>query len=146
VSRRSSLIHQQESVRVSKRIPNALIAAVAVATATVVVTAQQSPPPQSRGQSPIRLKATTFTPTRGEEPNIPPGLTIAGYGANQRGYYLVQFEGPVVESWKTDLAAIGVDILDYVPDFAFKVRMTPHRRQSLQPARRFRNATNRCSK
>jgi len=109
---------------VPKRLPSALIAALAVATATVMLTAQQGPP-QSRGQSPIRLKATTFTPTRGEEPNIPPGLTIAGYGTNQRGYYLVQFEGPVLESWKTDLTAAGVDILDYVPDFAFKVRMTP---------------------
>ena len=108
----------------TKRIPNALIAAVAIASATVMLTAQQGPPP-NRGQAPIRLKAITFTPARGEQPNIPPGLTIAGYGANQRGYYLVQFEGPILESWKTDLAAAGVDILDYVPDFAFKARMTP---------------------
>jgi len=109
---------------VPKRIPHVLMAAVAIVTATVMLTAQQGPP-QSRGQSPIRLKATTFTPTRGDEPNIPAGLTIPGYGANQRGYYLVQFEGPVLESWKTDLAAAGADILDYVPEFAFKVRMTP---------------------
>ena len=108
----------------TKKIPSVLIAAAAVASATVMLTAQQGPP-SNRGQAPIRLKATTFTPTRGEEPNIPPGLTIAGYGATQRGYYLVQFEGPVLESWKNDLAAAGIDILDYVPDFAFKVRMTP---------------------
>ena len=100
-----------------KRIPHVLMAAVAIVTATVMLTAQQGPP-QSRGQSPIRLKATTFTPTRGDEPNIPAGLTIPGYGANQRGYYLVQFEGPVLESWKTDLAAAGADILDYVPELS----------------------------
>ena len=108
----------------TKRIPNTLIAAVAVASATAMLTAQQGPPP-NRGQAPIRLKAITFTPAQGEQPNIPPGLTIAGYGANQRGYYLVQFEGPILESWKSELASAGVDILDYVPDFAFKARMTP---------------------
>jgi serine protease AprX len=109
---------------VTKRIVHALIAAVAVTSATVMLTAQQGPP-SNRGQAPIRLKATTFTPTRGEQPNIPPGLMIAGYAENQRGYYLVQFDGPVLESWKTQLTAAGVDILDYVPEFAFKVRMTP---------------------
>jgi len=107
----------------TKKVPGALMA-LSFVGATVMLTAQQGPP-ANRGQAPIRLKAATFTPGRGEQPNIPPGLTIAGYAANQRGYYLVQFEGPVLESWKSDLAGAGVDILDYVPDFAFKVRMTP---------------------
>ncbi len=108
----------------SRNTPRAVIAAFAAASATVMLTAQQVPP-ASRGQAPIRLKAVTFTPTRGEQPVIPPGLTIAGYAPNQRGYYLVQFEGPVLDSWKADVVAAGVDIIDYVPDFAFKVRMTP---------------------
>ena len=101
-----------------------LAAALAVTGATVLLTAQQGPP-ANRGQAPIRLKAATFTPTRGEQPDIPPGLTVAGYAANQRGYYLVQFEGPVLDSWKADVAALGVDLIEYVPEFAFKVRMTP---------------------
>ena len=114
-----------------KNISHVLAAALAAAGATVMLTAQQGPP-TNRGQAPIRLKAATFTPTRGEEPNIPPGLAIAGYAANQRGYYLVQFEGPVLESWKADVAAVGADIIDYVPDFAFKVRMTPPQAAQVQ--------------
>src|SRR6185503_14552622 len=52
-------------------------------------------------------------------------LTIAGYAAGQRGYFIVQFAGPVMEAWKTQAAAAGAELLDYIPDFAFKVRMTP---------------------
>ena len=96
------------------------VAAIA-ASVGLVVSAQQGPP----SAAPIRLKAAMFTPARGEQPAIPPGLTIAGYGAGQRGYFIVQFAGPVRDAWKADVSAAGVELLDYVPDFAFKARMTP---------------------
>ncbi|HUP40948.1 MAG TPA: S8 family serine peptidase [Vicinamibacterales bacterium] len=99
-------------------------AAAAVALGTIIVTAQQPGVPD-QAQPPIRLRAATFTPTRGESPAIPPGLTIAGYNAGQRGYYLVQFNGPIVDAWKAQVAAVGADVLEYVPEFAFKVRMNP---------------------
>src|SRR4026207_2414194 len=94
--------------------------AAAAGSASLVVSAQQGP----RSPAPIRLKAASFTPARGEQPDIPPGLTIAGYGAGQRGYFIVQFAGPVMEAWKAQAAAAGAELLDYVPDFAFKVRMS----------------------
>jgi len=82
--------------------------------------------PAAQGQpASIRLKAATFTPARGEKPDIPPGLAIVGYAAGQRGYYLVQFRGPVEEAWKAEVEAAGGELLGYVPDFAFKVRMNP---------------------
>lgn len=82
--------------------------------------------PATQGDAPsIRLKAATFSPGRGERPAIPPGLTIAGYAQGQRGYYLVQFRGPVEQAWKDRAAALGAELLDYVPDFAFKARMNP---------------------
>jgi hypothetical protein len=101
-----------------------LLTVVAALGAGMILSAQQNPP-SARGGAAIQLKGTIFTPTRGEQPNIPPGLTIAGYAAGQRGYYLVQFEGPILESWKSEAAAIGAELIEYVPDFAFKVRMTP---------------------
>ncbi|HJW83131.1 MAG TPA: hypothetical protein VJ754_02390, partial [Anaerolineae bacterium] len=82
-------------------------------------------PARQGPEAPIRLKAATFTPTRGEKPDIPPGLAIAGYAAGQRGYYLIQFSGPVQETWKAEVEAAGGELLGYVPDFAFKVRMNP---------------------
>ena len=39
--------------------------------------------------------------------------------------YVVQLTGPVLESWKTALAEAGADLQEYVPQFAFRVRMTP---------------------
>ena len=98
-----------------------IAAAALVASVSLVVSAQQGPP----SAAPIRLKAATFTPARGERPDIPPGLAIAGYAAGQRGYFIVQFAGPVMDAWKAQAAAAGAELLDYVPDFAFKARMTP---------------------
>jgi hypothetical protein len=82
--------------------------------------------PAAQGQAAsIRLKTAVFTPAKGEKPDIPPGLTIAGYAAGQRGYYIVQFAGAVEEAWPEDVAALGAELLDYIPDNAFKVRMNP---------------------
>lgn len=40
-------------------------------------------------------------------------------------YFVVQFAGPVLQEWKDALTAEGAEVLDYIPDFAFKVRMNP---------------------
>ncbi len=40
------------------------------------------------------------------------------------GYYILQFDGPVREEWKEACRKLGVEFLDYIPDFAFIVRMT----------------------
>jgi PKD repeat protein len=73
----------------------------------------------------VRLQAATFVPTRGEGPSIPPGLMVSGYAAGQRGYYIVQFVGPVQQAWKDQVAGLKAELLDYIPNFAFKVRMNP---------------------
>ena len=38
---------------------------------------------------------------------------------------MVQFTGPVLESWKTALTEAGAELQEYVPQFAFRVRMSP---------------------
>ncbi len=74
---------------------------------------------------PIRLKTGSFYPTRGERPVLAPGLEISGYAAGQRGYYIIQFRGPVQEAWKSQVLLAGAELLEYIPDYAFKVRMSP---------------------
>ncbi|MCW5852024.1 MAG: hypothetical protein KIT87_18265 [Anaerolineae bacterium] len=87
---------------------------------------QASPAEQGQSQgAAIRLRAATFVPTQGQAPNIPPGLAIAGYPEGQKGYYIVQFVGPVEPAWKDEVTAEGGELLEYVPDFAFKVKMNP---------------------
>ncbi len=60
------------------------------------------------------------------------GQPIGGYVAGQRGYYIVQFRGPVEQAWKDQVTAQGAEISDYLPDFAFKVRMTPAQANRVQ--------------
>jgi hypothetical protein len=52
-------------------------------------------------------------------------LTISGYAQGQRGAYIVQLQGPVQQAWKDKVAALGGEILGYIPEFAFKVRLNP---------------------
>jgi hypothetical protein len=73
----------------------------------------------------IALQAATFVPGAGQPPALPPGLAISGYAPGQRGYYVVQFAGPVQQAWKDQVTAQGGELLDYIPNFAFKVRMNP---------------------
>ena len=81
--------------------------------------------PDDRGPATIRLEAATFSPGRGERPDIPPGLARNGYPAGIGGYYIVQFDGAVGEAASGVLRGAGADILGYIPDNAYKVRMTP---------------------
>jgi subtilisin family serine protease len=100
-----------------------------VLIAASIGTATASPLLQGGKGAAIRLKGATFVPGSGQLPALAPGLTSAGPAAGQRGYYLVQFHGPVQQAWKDELAGQGIELLDYVPDYAFKVRMTPAQAQ-----------------
>jgi subtilisin family serine protease len=71
----------------------------------------------------IRLQQAVFDPLQGP-PALPPQLTTevqeATPGSN---YYLVQFEGPIQTAWRADIERQGGTIMDYVPDFAYIVKM-----------------------
>ena len=45
--------------------------------------------------------------------------------AGGHDYYVVQFSGPILAEWRAALEASGAEILAYLPDFAYKVRMNP---------------------
>jgi serine protease AprX len=49
--------------------------------------------------------------------------TAQGQGSHK--YFVVQFTGPIDQAWKDAVSAEGGEILAYIPDFAFKVRMNP---------------------
>jgi serine protease AprX len=93
-----------------------------VATMSGGVLAQSAP--QAQGGAPIRLKAVTFNPAAGQAGAAPLALTRRAAPAGP-GYYIVQSPGPITEEWKAAVAGVGAELLDYIPDYAFKVRMTP---------------------
>jgi subtilisin family serine protease len=54
--------------------------------------------------------------------NLPPGLTVA---AQNSQHWIVQFDGPILSEWRAALEGQGAEVLAYLPDFAYKVRMNP---------------------
>ena len=103
----------------------AAVAMIVVLVATMAGGALAQGAPAARGAAPIQLRAATFNPALGESAAAPLALTRRAPVATGAGYYLLQFAGPVEQSWKDQLAAAGVEFLDYIPDYAFKVRMAP---------------------
>lgn len=72
----------------------------------------------------IRLGRSHFDPLSTDRPSKSISLVQTKEDLSRAGYYLVQFDGPVRPAWRKALVQSGVDILDYVPDFGFSVRMT----------------------
>ncbi|WP_164997839.1 S8 family serine peptidase, partial [Methanolobus psychrotolerans] len=48
------------------------------------------------------------------------------------GYYIVQFEGPIREEWKSEVQNTGAEFFDYVPDNAFVLRMNVNERDLVE--------------
>ncbi len=96
--------------------------------------------PQQQASPSIYLKSATFTPggvgSVEQALGLPPELILEDYPPGTSGYYIVQFSGPVIDEWKAALQRMGATILDYIPDYAFKVKMSPEvaaRIQRYQP-------------
>ena len=80
----------------------------------------------------IRLHKMHFDPLK-KVPQIKPGLNmINSYVSGEIGYYIVQFDGPIEDSWKKTLTERGVQLFDYIPDFAFIVRMDSRKEQAVR--------------
>jgi subtilisin family serine protease len=68
----------------------------------------------------IRLKSVTFDPQAGE-PAIPQSLRAPM--TSGQGIYLLQFNGPVQEAWKSAVQQAGAQLYGYIPDHAFIARI-----------------------
>jgi hypothetical protein len=89
-------------------------------TVLALISVLFSAPAQAEPQRayPIRLVRATFDPLV-DLPELPDNLILSAYPAGQPGLYLLQFDGPIQPGWKDDLSRLGVQLYDYVPDFAF---------------------------
>ena len=56
-------------------------------------------------------------------PELAPALSMEAFPAGEPGYYFVQFTGPITRAMKAQVTETGGEILDYVPNNAFLVRM-----------------------
>lgn len=76
------------------------------------------------GVPPIRLNISTMFPARDTPPSDTSLAAAPQRWVGERGQYIVQFEGPVLASWRAALVAAGVTVRDYIPDYAYTVEMT----------------------
>ncbi len=75
----------------------------------------------------ICLKTYQFDPKQGE-PDLPFNLIAQEETSN---YYIIQCKGPILKEWKTELKNSGIQILGYVPDYAYIVRMDSYQKELL---------------
>jgi hypothetical protein len=87
-----------------------LVSAIAILTLVLGTVAMV---PAAHSDASVYLKSGSFVPSQSQ------------FAAGSQKYYIVQFAGPVQQSWKDAVTAESAEILAYVPDFAFKVRMNP---------------------
>ncbi|MBN8727033.1 MAG: S8 family serine peptidase [Xanthomonadales bacterium] len=71
----------------------------------------------------IRLQQGRFDPLL-EAPPVLPALAVRATSGDDADYHLVQFTGPIRSDWQEALRRRGIEIVDYVPDFAYIVRAT----------------------
>ena len=72
----------------------------------------------------LSIKGHLFDLTEGM-PDFPAELTADGYAPGEEGLYIVHMIGPVNPEWRVSLEEAGVDIINYQPNYAYEVWMTP---------------------
>jgi hypothetical protein len=77
----------------------------------------------------LRLASGGFDPLMKPEPDkFTERLSIKAYAHGEQGYYIVQFDGPVRAQQRKKLEQLGAQVFDYLPDFAFIVKMNDESR------------------
>ncbi len=58
------------------------------------------------------------------EPDLPPALRTASQAPGTDISYLIHMTGPIAQEWADTLSSLGIDIVTYIPNYAYEVRMT----------------------
>ncbi len=72
----------------------------------------------------IYVNDYVFDFTKGE-PQMPEELTVHEYQPRVKGQYIVHMKGPVARNWRPTLEGMGVEVMCYIPNYAYRVRMKP---------------------
>jgi len=79
----------------------------------------------------ISVKGHRFDINEGT-PDFSDDLTIDSYESEEKGLHLVHMIGPVHADWREELEKIGVEILNYVPNYAYEIKMTPETAEKVE--------------
>ncbi|UCG69443.1 MAG: hypothetical protein JSV09_17025, partial [Thermoplasmata archaeon] len=121
----------------SKRISDAFVLVVFLATlifTSSLVLGSMTPvaekyerESQIKNPTFIRLSQYTFNPLH-ESSDIPPSLELH----QSQGYYIIQLFGPIHQEMRWTLENLGVNILSYIPEYAYLVKMSYEIRKKVE--------------
>jgi len=79
----------------------------------------------------LNIKGMEFDFTEGK-PDIPDELRIEGYESGTEGQYIVHMLGPIAPEWRSQLEEKGVDVMNYLPNYAYRVWMSPEMAEKVE--------------
>ncbi|MEF8874304.1 MAG: S8 family serine peptidase [Candidatus Thermoplasmatota archaeon] len=65
------------------------------------------------------------------EPDIPEELRIEEYESSEKGQYIVHMLGPIAPEWREEIENMGIEVMSYIPNYAYRVRMTSEQAREL---------------
>ncbi len=79
----------------------------------------------------IRLRTVQFDPQK-EKPSLPESFQMAESEIKKKGFFILQFKGPVRNNWKEKVKSLKVKFFSYIPENAYVVQMAPKVKLKLQ--------------
>jgi hypothetical protein len=87
----------------------------------------------------IRFASGEFDPLMKSGPDrLAERSVTKTFAQGETGYYLVQFDGPIRAKQKKKLKKLGAQVFDYLPDFAFIVKMNDETRAAVESMQQVR--------
>ncbi|MBS3817219.1 MAG: PQQ-binding-like beta-propeller repeat protein [Candidatus Thermoplasmatota archaeon] len=78
----------------------------------------------------INIKGHEFKIDEG--PQISQDMKIESYDKGEKGTYIIHMLGPVHPDWNEKLQSNGVELVDYVSNYAYVVRTTPRKKEQVE--------------
>ncbi len=72
----------------------------------------------------VSVAGTQFDITE-SEPDLPEETSIERYEDDEKGQYIVNMIGPIASEWRSKIEDMDVDVINYLPNHAYRVMMTP---------------------
>lgn len=79
----------------------------------------------------VHVKGWSFDIREGPR-GISSEMALDGYPSGTYGLYIVHMLGPISGEWVNELEGIGVDLINYIPYYAYEVRMTPEQASEVE--------------
>jgi Subtilase family len=86
---------------------------------------RQTPSKYNSAAQFINLNYASFDPLY-RLPGIPTNFPVGTTGSSQETLYLVQFHGSILSFWREQISYLGGEIYDYIPDYAYLVKLSGH--------------------